>query len=76
MTWLVTGVVGFIGINLLDLLLVLDQRVLGLDNLSAVYRRNLDEVQTQVTPQQWVRFSFIEGDIRNLQDCLRACGGR
>lgn len=74
-TWLVTGVAGFIGSNLLETLLKLDQTVVGLDNFATGYQRNLDEVQTLVTPEQWARFTFIEGDIRNLADCQRACAG-
>jgi UDP-N-acetylglucosamine 4-epimerase len=74
-TWLVTGVAGFIGSNLLETLLGLDQTVIGLDNFATGYRHNLDEVRTLVTPAQWDRFSFIEGDIRNLADCRRACAG-
>jgi UDP-N-acetylglucosamine 4-epimerase len=70
--WLVTGVAGFIGSNLLETLLTLDQRVVGLDNFATGHRRNLDEVQTLVTPAQWANFHFIEGDIRNLDDCKRA----
>lgn len=74
-TWLVTGVAGFIGSNLLETLLKLDQRVIGLDNFATGYQRNLDEVMGLVTPDQWARFAFIEGDIRNLDDCRRACEG-
>ena len=74
-TWLVTGVVGFIGSNLLETLLKLDQTVIGLDNFATGYQRNLDEVQTLVTAEQWARFRFIEGDIRNLDDCRKACEG-
>ena len=74
-TWLVTGVAGFIGSNLLETLLKLDQNVVGLDNLATGYQRNLDEVQSLVTPEQWQRFRFIEGDIRNLEDCRKACEG-
>ena len=74
-TWLVTGVAGFIGSNLLETLLRLDQRVVGLDNFATGFQRNLDEVQGLVTPEQWRRFDFIEGDIRNLDDCHRACEG-
>lgn len=74
-TWLVTGVAGFIGSNLLETLLALDQRVVGLDNFATGHQRNLDEVQGLVTPGQWARFRFIEGDIRNLDDCRRACKG-
>ncbi|MEY4941204.1 MAG: hypothetical protein RIQ93_2939, partial [Verrucomicrobiota bacterium] len=43
--WLVTGVAGFIGSNLLEQLLRLDQRVVGLDNFATGHRRNLEEVQ-------------------------------
>ena len=74
-TWLVTGVAGFIGSNLLETLLKLDQRVVGLDNFATGFRHNLDEVQGLVTPEQWGRFSFIEGDIRKPEDCTRACEG-
>lgn len=74
-TWLVTGVAGFIGSNLLEALLKLDQTVVGLDNFATGYQRNLDEVQTLVTPDQWSRFTFIQGDIRHLEDCQRACEG-
>lgn len=74
-TWLVTGVAGFIGSNLLEALLKLDQQVVGLDNFATGFRHNLDGVQGLVTPAQWSRFTFIEGDIRNLDDCRRACEG-
>ena len=74
-TWLITGVAGFIGSNLLQTLLELDQRVLGLDNFATGHQRNLDEVQGLVAPAQWARFEFIEGDIRELADCHRACRG-
>ena len=72
-TWLITGVAGFIGSNLLETLLKLDQRVVGLDNFATGFQHNLDEVQGLVSPEQWTRFHFIEGDIRNLADCQRAC---
>lgn len=71
--WLVTGVAGFIGSNLLETLLKLDQQVIGMDNFSTGYQRNLDEVRTLVSPSQWNRFRFIEGDIRNINDCREAC---
>lgn len=74
-TWLITGVAGFIGSNLLETLLKLGQRVVGLDNFATGHQRNLDEVQTLVTPAQWANFSFIAGDIRELADCQRACEG-
>ncbi|SFF96258.1 NAD-dependent epimerase/dehydratase family protein [Neptunomonas qingdaonensis] len=74
-TWLVTGVAGFIGSNLLETLLGLNQRVVGLDNFATGFQHNLDEVQSQVTAEQWAAFRFIEGDIRKLQDCHNACAG-
>jgi UDP-N-acetylglucosamine 4-epimerase len=74
-TWLVTGVAGFIGSNLLETLLRLDQRVVGLDNFATGHQRNLDEVQGLVAPEQWASFKLIHGDIRNLDDCRQACQG-
>jgi len=71
-TWLVTGVAGFIGSNLLEALLKLNQRVIGLDNFSTGYQKNLEEVRGLVTPEQWADFKFIEGDIANLSDCQSA----
>lgn len=74
-TWLVTGVAGFIGSNLLESLLRLNQQVVGLDNFATGHQHNLDQVQALVSPEQWARFRFIEGDIRNLEDCHAACAG-
>jgi UDP-N-acetylglucosamine 4-epimerase len=74
-TWLVTGVAGFIGSNLLETLLRLDQRVLGLDNFATGFERNLEEVRSLVKPVQWDRFTFIEGNVCELPDCRRACEG-
>ncbi len=74
-TWLVTGVAGFIGSNLLETLLKLDQRVVGLDNFATGHQRNLDEVKSLVSPAQWGNFKFIQGDIRQLADCQKACVG-
>jgi len=74
-TWLVTGVAGFIGSNLLEHLLLLDQIVVGLDNFSTGKRSNLAEVQMKVSAAQWGRFRFIEGDIRNLATCHDVCQG-
>lgn len=71
--WLITGVAGFIGSNLLENLLLLNQKVVGLDNFATGFQHNLDEVQSVVTAEQWQRFKFIEGDIRNLADCQSAC---
>ncbi len=74
-TWLITGVAGFIGCNLLEALLRLDQDVVGLDNFATGHQHNLDQIQQVVSPQQWRRFRFIEGDIRHLDDCRSACEG-
>ena len=74
-TWLVTGVAGFIGSNLLEHLLKMNQTVVGLDNFATGYQRNLAEVKDLVSDERWQRFSFIEGDIRNLKDCQQACEG-
>lgn len=71
-TWLITGVAGFIGSNLLETLLGLNQRVVGLDNFATGHQRNLDEVQSLVSSDQWARFHFIKGDIRNIDDCRAA----
>jgi UDP-N-acetylglucosamine 4-epimerase len=70
--WLITGVAGFIGSNLLETLLKLNQRVVGLDNFATGHQRNLDEVRSLVTLAQWRNFQFIQGDIRNLDDCRQA----
>ena len=74
-TWLVTGVAGFIGSNLLQTLLSHGQRVVGLDNFLTGYQHNLDMVRELVTPEQWERFRFMEGDIRDVETCLQACQG-
>ena len=73
--WLITGVAGFIGSNLLEALLELNQRVVGLDNFATGFRWNLDEVRSSVTEQQWRNFHFIEGDICNHQTCREAVKG-
>lgn len=74
-TWLITGVAGFIGSNLLETLLKLDQIVVGLDNFATGYQHNLDEVKGYVSEAQWSNFNFIEGDIRQFADCQTACNG-
>jgi UDP-N-acetylglucosamine 4-epimerase len=82
--WLVTGCAGFIGSHLVETLLKLDQKVVGLDNFATGYQRNLDEIRHAVSSAQWLRFSFVEGDIRRtgrLSPCvpgrrLRAPSGR
>ena len=74
-TWLVTGVAGFIGSNLLETLLQLNQHVVGLDNFSTGNEENLLEVKSLVTKAQWSRFQFIKGDISSLKSCVHACKG-
>ncbi len=74
-TWLITGVAGFIGSNLLETLLILGQRVIGLDNFATGHNYNLEKVRRIVSAEQWNRFQFIEGDIRNLDSCRQACQG-
>jgi UDP-N-acetylglucosamine/UDP-N-acetylgalactosamine 4-epimerase len=71
--WLVTGAAGFIGSNLVEELLRFNQTVVGLDNFSTGHRINLEDVRTQVGENAWKRFVFIEGDIRNYEDCRQAC---
>ncbi|MES2126807.1 MAG: NAD-dependent epimerase/dehydratase family protein [Pseudomonadota bacterium] len=74
-TWLVTGVAGFIGSNLLETLLGLEQHVVGLDNFETGFQANLDRVQQLVTPGQWQRFRFHCGDICDANHCAAATAG-
>jgi UDP-N-acetylglucosamine 4-epimerase len=74
-TWLITGTAGFIGSNLLEHLLRLNQQVVGLDNFSTGKPSNLDEVQKNVSEKQWQNFRFVEGDICNLETCHNVCSG-
>ncbi|MCG7957239.1 MAG: NAD-dependent epimerase/dehydratase family protein [Candidatus Thiodiazotropha endolucinida] len=74
-TWLITGVAGFIGSNLLETLLKLNQKVVGLDNFATGHAYNFDKVEAAVSAEQWSGFRFIEGDIRDLQTCHDACSG-
>lgn len=71
--WLITGVAGFIGSNLLEYLLKSEQTVVGLDNFSTGHRYNLEQVKLLVTPEQWARFHFVEGDIRDIETCKQVC---
>lgn len=73
--WLVTGVAGFIGSNLLEALLKIDQKVVGIDNFSTGKECNLDEVRALVTVDQWSNFSFIRADIADFSNCVTACQG-
>ncbi|NMP16543.1 NAD-dependent epimerase/dehydratase family protein [Thalassotalea sp. Y01] len=70
--WLVTGVAGFIGSNLLETLLKHDQHVVGLDNFATGHRHNLDDVKHNVSSTQWQNFRFLEGDISNFERCREA----
>jgi UDP-N-acetylglucosamine 4-epimerase len=74
-TWLITGIAGFIGSNLLETLLKLNQKVVGLDNFSTGFQHNFDEVQSLVSKEQWQRFTFVKGDIRDLEACKHVCAG-
>ncbi|MBW9262116.1 MAG: Vi polysaccharide biosynthesis UDP-N-acetylglucosaminuronic acid C-4 epimerase TviC [Candidatus Thiodiazotropha sp. (ex. Lucinisca nassula)] len=74
-TWLITGVAGFIGSNLLETLLKLNQKVVGLDNFATGHAYNFNKVEAAVSAEQWSGFRFIEGDIRDLQTCHDACNG-
>ena len=71
-TWVITGVAGFIGSNLLETLLKLNQKAVGLDNFATGYQHNLELVKQVVSPEQWQNFRFIDGDICNLDDCRNA----
>ncbi len=73
--WLVTGAGGFIGSNLVEALLALDQEVIGLDNFATGHRKNLDDVRAVVGSARWRSFEFLEGDIRDIDACRRACHG-
>lgn len=71
--WLITGVAGFIGSNLLEFLLKLNQQVVGLDNFATGYQSNLDEVRLKTTEAQWANFEFYEGSICDLETCNAVC---
>ena len=73
--WLITGVAGFIGSNLLENLLKLGQTVVGLDNFLTGYQKNLDMVEAIVGAEAWRRFSFVNGDIRDMATCREVCKG-
>ncbi len=68
--WLVTGVAGFIGSNLAEALLKLNQKVISLDNFATGHRYNLEHIKSSVTSEQWKNFTFIEGDITNYDTCI------
>jgi len=78
-TWLITGVAGFIGSNLLEKLLILNQKVIGLDNFETGYQHNIDQAMQDANKatgkDQSSLFNFIKGDIRELENCQKACEG-
>jgi UDP-N-acetylglucosamine 4-epimerase len=78
-TWLVTGVAGFIGSNLLEKLLTLNQKVVGLDNFDTGHKHNIDQAiqdaNNATGKNLSINFKFIKGDIRELSDCNEACNG-
>jgi UDP-N-acetylglucosamine 4-epimerase len=74
-TWLVTGAAGFIGSNIVEALLGLDQSVVGLDNFCTGCKRNLDEVKDLVGRKRWAKFKFVAGEIGDLRACRRVCSG-
>jgi len=74
-TWLVTGVAGFIGSNLLEVLLRAGQSVVGLDNFATGQQRNLDDVRKNVGKTHWKNFVFVEANIIDLESCRKACAG-
>jgi len=67
-TWLVTGVAGFIGSNLLEKLLILNQNVVGLDNFDTGHQHNIDQAiqdaNNATGSDLSSNFKFINGDIR------------
>ncbi len=73
--WLITGVAGFIGSNLLETLLNLGQRVTGLDNFSTGSANNLKLVEQAVSPENWKRFKFVKGSTLDLKDVRLATTG-
>jgi UDP-N-acetylglucosamine 4-epimerase len=76
-SWLITGVAGFIGSNLLEKLLILDQKVVGLDSFDTGHQNNIDEAIRDANNfsnrDLSGNFKFIKGDIKNLGDCRKAC---
>ena len=78
-TWLITGVAGFIGSNLLEKLLILNQKVVGLDNFDTGHQYNIDQAIEDASKKTGKNlsnnFKFINGDIRELSDCQQACNG-
>jgi len=82
-TWLVTGVAGFIGSNLLEKLLILNQKVIGLDNFETGYQHNINQAIEDAKKKleedgkqlDISNFQLLTGDIRELEDCQKSCEG-
>ena len=74
-TWLITGIAGFIGSNLAEFLLQNNQKVVGLDNFSTGYQKNIDMIEKSVGQEKFKNLNFIEGDISNYEICDEACRG-
>jgi UDP-N-acetylglucosamine 4-epimerase len=73
-TWLITGVAGFIGSNLLELLLNTEQNVIGIDDFSTGSVKNLEDVKNKVG-KSYENFKLINDSIENYQIVLNACRG-
>jgi UDP-N-acetylglucosamine 4-epimerase len=70
--WLVTGVAGFIGSNLLETLIRLDQEVVGLDDFSTGHRRNIEDA-LEAAGDGSSRFELVEGDVADPETCRETC---
>jgi len=66
---LVTGGAGFIGSNLCEVLINLGNEVVCLDNFATGKKKNISDLMSNEN------FTLIVGDIRNIEDCLKATNG-
>lgn len=73
--WLVTGCAGFIGSHLVEKLLSLGQKVVGLDNFTTGSQRNLNACFDNVGREACNNFSLLHGDVTDLVTCRAACTG-